>query len=144
MIECYLREFQEYGSIIKSHGGNRKKGFYSYSVLPIKGLGRDKWPVIVHIEVDHEEYLNKGLSEEEIFHQCIEFLNQAPPRKKYAKKKPTPLYGHLTPYKWKFKEDEGGKYIEAQLTTNERKNKNFWRKGIKYGRVKIPSKIRAK
>ena len=37
-----------------------------------------------------------------------------------------------------------GKYIEAQLTTDERRNKNFWRKGVKYGRVKLPAKLKAK
>jgi hypothetical protein len=144
MIECNLREFHEYGSVINFQGRKTKKGFYSYSVLPVKGLGRDKWFIIAHIDVDYEEYLNEGLSEEEVFNRCVEFLNQPPPRKKYAKKKPKPLYGNLMPYKAKFKEDENGKYIEAQLTTDERRNKNFWRKGIKYGRVKLPSKLKAK
>ena len=88
--------------------------------------------------------MTEGVSEEEIFNQCIEFLNQAPPRKKYAKKKPKPLYGNLVPYKSKFKEDANGKYIEAQFTTDDRRNKNFWRKGVKYGRVKLPSKLKAR
>jgi len=144
MIECGLREFHEYGNTVKLTSKKKKKGFYSHTVLPIKGLGRDKWPIIVHIDVDYEQYLSEGLSKEEIFHQCIEFLNQAPPRKKYAKKKPKPLYGHLTLYKAKFKKDENGQYMEAELATDQRKNKNFWREGIRYGRVKLPSKLKAK
>jgi len=30
------------------------------------------------------------------------------------------------------------------LNTDQRKNKNFWREGIKYGKVKMPSKLRRK
>lgn len=139
MIECKLREFAEFYFVLPKRSYKKtKKGFYSHTVLPIKGLGRDKWPIIVHIEIDHEKYLSEGLLKENIFHQCVEYLNQSPPRKKYAKKDPKPLYGHLTPYKARFKEDEGGKYIEAELTTDQRKNKNFWREGIRYGKVKIP------
>ena len=144
MIECVLRQFHEYGTTVKPTNNKKRKGFYSHTVLPIKGLGRDKWPILLHIDVDYERYLNEGLSKEEIFYECIEFLNQAPPRKKYAKKKPKPLYGYLTPYRAKFKEDEQGKYIEAELTTDQRKNKHFWREGVKYGRVKLPSKLKAR
>jgi len=144
MIECQFREFPEYGSVIKSSSHKRRKGFYSYSVLPIKGLGRDKWPVISHIDLEYEKFLDKGLSAEDIVQQCIDYLNQPPPRKKYAKKKPKPLYGNLTLHKANFKEDENGKYIEVEFTTDQRKNKNFWREGVKYGRVKIPSKLRAR
>jgi len=144
MIECHFREFSEFGSVISSSNKKKRKGFYSHSVLPIKGLGRDKWIVLSHIDVDYKKYLSEGLSEEEIFQQCVDFLNKPLPRKKYAKKTPKPLYGQLTPYKAKFKEDENGEYIEAEFTTDQRKNKNFWRVGIKYGRVKIPYKLKAK
>lgn len=101
------------------------------------------WPIIVHIEVDHEKYSNKGLAKESIFRQCVDYLNQPPLRKKYAKKDPKPLYGRLTLYKARFKEDADGKYIEAELTTDQRKNKNFWREGVKYGKVKVPPGLRA-
>ena len=144
MIECDLREFGEFGSVIKTSNKKKRKGFYSHSVVPVKGLGRDKWLIIAHIDIDHQEYSRGGLSEKQIFQRCIEFLNQPPPRKKYAKKKPKPLYGYLMPYKARFKEDESGQFIEAEMITDQRKNKNFWREGMKHRKVKMPSKLKAK
>ena len=145
MIECQLRELGEFQYVLSRETTKKKrKGYYSHSVLPVQGLGRDKWPVVVKIDVDYEKYIEEGMTEDEVIRQCIDFLNQAPPRKKYAKKKPKPLYGHLEIYKAVLKEDEDGKYIEAELTTNQRKNKNFWREGLKYGKVKMPSKLRRK
>tara|TARA_Y100000296_G_C5108452_1_gene223839 strand:- start:99 stop:536 length:438 start_codon:yes stop_codon:yes gene_type:complete len=145
MIECKLREFAEFHSVLPSYSDKKtRKGFYSHTVVPIRGLGRDKWLVIVHIDVDYGQYIDEGVSEKDIYCRCVDFLNQPPPRKKYAKKKPKPLYGQLTLYKAKLKEDEGGKYIEAELTTDQKKNKNFWREGIKYGKVKLPFKLRRK
>jgi hypothetical protein len=144
MIECNLREFHEFGSVVESLSRKKRKGFYSHSVVPIKGLGRDKWLIIAHIDVDHQKYLCEGLPEKQIFQRCIEFLNQPPPRKKYAKKKPKPLYGYLVPHKAKFKEDENGQFIEAEVLTDQRKNKNFWREGIKYRKYRMPSKLKSK
>jgi len=143
MIECKLREFTEFQSAMPNYNPEKKrKGFYSHTVVPVEGLGKDKWLIIVHIDVDCESYLREGISEEDICLQCIDFLNQPPHRKKYAKKKLKPLYGHLTLYSAKFEEDESGKYIEAELTTDQRKNKNFWCEGVKYGKAKLPSKLR--
>tara|TARA_Y100001938_G_C7921588_1_gene344773 strand:- start:259 stop:696 length:438 start_codon:yes stop_codon:yes gene_type:complete len=145
MIECSLRDFKEFHSVISNYNSKKiKKGFYSNSIIPVEGLGKDKWLVVTHVNVDYEKYINEGLTEREVYEQCVDFLNQPPPRKKYAKKKPKPLYGHLTPYKAKFKKDESGSYIEAEFTTDQRKNKNFWREGPKFGKVKLPSKLRGK
>tara|TARA_R110000824_G_scaffold17084_2_gene69874 strand:+ start:4376 stop:4810 length:435 start_codon:yes stop_codon:yes gene_type:complete len=144
MFECALREFHEYDTIVASSVKRKKKGFYSDCVLPIRGLGREKWAVIVHININYEKHLSEGFSKEQIIQECIDFLNQSPPRKKYAKKKTKPLYGYLTPYRAKFKEDEQGQFIEAEITTDERKNKNFWREGSKYRKYRMPSKMRSK
>tara|TARA_R110000824_G_scaffold227461_2_gene415264 strand:- start:1142 stop:1579 length:438 start_codon:yes stop_codon:yes gene_type:complete len=145
MIECKLRGLAEFQSVLRSRESEKmKKGFYSYSIIPISGLGRDKWLVIAHINVDYNKYLGEGMSEKEIFHQCVEFLNRVPPRKKYAKKKPKSLYGNLIPYNYKFKEDADGTYIEAELTTDQRKNKNFWREGIKHRKIRMPLKLKSK
>ena len=106
MIECQLRELGEFQYVLSRETTKKKrKGYYSHSVLPVQGLGRDKWPVVVKIDVDYEKYIEEGLTEDEVINQCIDFLNQAPPRKKYAKKKPKPLYGHLEIYKAYLKED---------------------------------------
>ena len=143
MIECKLREFTEFQSALPNYNPEKKrKGFYSHTVVSVKGLGKDKWLIIVHIDVDYESYLHENISEKDICLQCIDFLNQPPGRKKYAKKKPKSLYGHLTLHSAQFKEDGNGKYIEAELTTDQRKNKNFWCEGVKYGKAKLPSKLR--
>jgi hypothetical protein len=34
-------------------------------------------------------------------------------------------------HKAKIKEDENGKFVEAEIITNQRKNKHFWREGMK-------------
>ena len=131
MIDCKLREFSEFGSAIAPTNKKIKNGFYSNSVYPIKGYGRDRWVIITHVDVDCEKYLAEGMSEKQIFQGCIDHLNQPPSRKKYAKKKPQPLYGELKLYKAKIKEGESGKFVEAEIITNQRKNKHFWREGMK-------------
>ena len=134
MLDCKLREFSEFGSILVPTNKRSKNGFYSNSIYPIKGYGRDSWVIITHIDFDYEKCLEEGLSEQQIFHECIDYLNKPPPRKKYAKKKPKPLYGKLKLYKAKLKEGENGKFIEAEIITDQRKNKNFWREGMKITR----------
>ena len=131
MIECKLRELKEFHSALTNYGSKKtKRGLYSNSnFFSIKEYGRGKWVVVVRIDVDHETYLSEGFTEEKIINDCINYLNQPPPRKKYAKKTPKPLYGELTPHKALFKKDEEGCYIEAYLTTDQRKNKNFWGEG---------------
>ena len=78
----------------------------------------------VYINVDYDQHLY-DISEEEIVKRCIEYLNQPPPRKKYQKKKPQPLYGNLDPEALKYwtGEDSEGKYIGGLLVTDQRKNK---------------------
>ena len=41
MIECRLRELAEFQHVLSNHNVKKKrKGYYSHSVLPVKGLGR--------------------------------------------------------------------------------------------------------
>jgi len=138
MIECALRDLREFHSVIPSWNSHKvKKGMYSGSnFFSIRGFGRDKWVAIVHISVDYERYLDKGLSKDKIVNNCVEFLNQPPLRKKYAKRTPKPLYGTLSTHRSLFKKDEKGTYIEAYLITDQRTNKNFWREGAKFKKKK--------
>tara|TARA_R110000824_G_scaffold129472_4_gene290721 strand:+ start:454 stop:888 length:435 start_codon:yes stop_codon:yes gene_type:complete len=138
MIECALRDLKEFHSVIPSWNSHKtKKGLYSGSnFFSIKGFGREKWVIVVHIDIDYESYLGEGLTKKEIVNECVEFLNQPLPRKKYAKKTPKPLYGVLSTHKSFFKKDEQGTYIEAYLITDQRKNKNFWREGTKFKKKK--------
>lgn len=133
MIECSLREMSEYGSALPDYNKRKRQGKYHgsdfYSV--VSGYGVKKWVVGVYIDVDYSPHLNEHISEEDIVKRCIEFLNQPPPRRKYQKKKPQPLYGNIdaTPIRFSFKEDENGTFIEALLATDQKKNNKFWGAG---------------
>ena len=133
MIECSLREMGEYGSALPDYNNRKRQGKYHgsdfYGTVPSYGI--KKWVVGVYIDVDYKPYLEECISEEDIVKRCIEFLNQPPPRRKYQKKKPQPLYGNIDeqPIRFNFKEDEDGTFIEALLVTDEKKNKKFWGAG---------------
>jgi len=137
MIECTLREVEEYHKTLPGYTKKKKAGLYHGSEFHFKGFGVTKWVVGVYIDVDYELYLTEGEQIEEVVAGCIEYLNQPPPRKKYQKKKPQPPYGQIdkSPLQYWLGEDEKGKYIGALLITDQRKNKNFWGAGG-IGRVK--------
>ena len=119
-IPCKLRELTEYGKVLPTWNPDKKrKGRYTSSCYG--KIGKKNYCIIV----------NEGHSDEEILLGCINFLNTPPPRKKYAKKTPQPLYGDLALIKHQRKEDsEHGLYYVAVLKTNQKKNKNFW--GVGY------------
>mgnify|MGYP003146896327 FL=1 len=83
------------------------------------------------VYINYDGTLNEQLSHDDIVRGCIEYLNQPPPRKKYQKKKPQPLFGNFdkAPYSFRFNQDDNGSYIEALLITDQRKNKKFWGAG---------------
>ena len=88
MIECALREMGEYGNALPDYSKRKRQGKYHgsdfYGMVP--GYGIKKWVVGVYIDVDYSQHLS-DMSEEEIVKECIKYLNQPPPRKKYQKKK---------------------------------------------------------
>jgi len=131
MIECALRPMEQYGKTLPGYNPATRLGRYIGCDFNFKTFGVKHWVIGVYIDIDHPKYLSEGLTEEEIIKQCIEYLNQPPPRKKYQKKKPVPLYGNLEemPSRYAFKEDEEGAYIEILLLTNQKKNKKFWGQG---------------
>tara|TARA_R100001594_G_scaffold8323_3_gene21639 strand:- start:614 stop:1063 length:450 start_codon:yes stop_codon:yes gene_type:complete len=138
MIECSLRQMSEYGSLLPDRSNKKREGKYHGSEFysGVVGYGVKKWVVGVYIDVDYSQHLS-NMSEEEVVKECIKYLNQPPPRKKYQKKKPQPLYGNLDPEPVQFwiDEDSEGKFIGALLATDQRKNKKFWGVGGQ-GRVK--------
>ena len=94
VIECSLREMAEFGKILPTWNPNdRKRGRYSGSRYNTGS--KDRYPVLAYIDGDFASYLEEGLSPEEIVWACINFLNTPPPRKKFAKRQPKPLYGTL-------------------------------------------------
>lgn len=127
-ISCEWREIPEF--FYSREGQPKKKARYHGSVFSqVGGFGSKKWVICGYLDIDYSPYLKEGLSEEEIARRCIEYLNKPPERKKYQKKKTKPLYGNLSLYDYKFKND-GAPYIEVVVVTDERKNKNFWGQGI--------------
>ena len=84
--------------------------------------------VLFTVEGDFSESLAGGLSDDEIVNGCLAFLNTPPPRKKYAKKTPQPLYGSLglVKYRRKVNEETGETSFSVVATTSHRKSRNFW------------------
>jgi len=131
MIECTLRPIEEYHHVLPGYNTKTKLGRYHGSSFNFKTFGTKHWVIGVYINLDYSKYISEDTTEEEIVKRCIEYLNEPPPRKKYQKKKPQPLYGKLEdlPLQYHFKCDDEGEYIEALLITDQRKNKKFWGAG---------------
>jgi hypothetical protein len=112
MISCDLRT-------VNSEG---KKGRYSQTMhWDVKGFGKNRWVVLGYIDLD---WTKSDINKEDIVDCCLEYLNKAPERKKYAKKQPTPPYGKLERYKEKFVDSENP-YIICEFITDDGKNNNF-------------------
>tara|TARA_R100001509_G_scaffold143548_1_gene99375 strand:+ start:8172 stop:8573 length:402 start_codon:yes stop_codon:yes gene_type:complete len=126
MIECNLREIDEYVGIssVKKRFGR----YHGSSFWNIPGYGNACWVVAVYIDLDFES-LSADATDQEVLDGCVEYLNVPPPRRKYQKKKPQPLYGLLEPYQGKIIEHSGGKCLSALLITRQRKNRKFWSEG---------------
>ena len=134
-IPCHFLKQGEFESVVPNWDGPKKCGNYHGSVWhEVEGFGVSHWVVGAHVVVDYEKYREQGMSDEEIIRGCIEYLNSPPKRKKYAKRRPKPLYGKLGefPLRHKFKEKSGKKCIMMILVTDQRKNKNFHGEGQNY------------
>ena len=93
----------------------------------VKDFGSKKWVVAAYIKP--EEGTNLDGCIEDVTKRCIDFLNQPPPRKKYAKRQPKPRYGKLEYYGSKLVTRRGEKCISALFIVDNRKSKLFWGKG---------------
>jgi hypothetical protein len=123
-ISCKWKPIDEY---ILADSGEKKEGRYHGSMFwNIKGFGSKRWVVAGYLDVpDCQQYLDEGISEREMVECCLAHLNQPPPRRKFQRKQPNSLYGHLEYYKHKITPDG----IEVLVITNERKNSRFWSEG---------------
>jgi len=129
-VECSLRETTEFGSILRSWNPNEKRlGRYSGSYWA--GVPKKRYPVLARADGDFDSYLDEGLSLDEVAWGCINFLNTPPPRKKYARRAPKPLYGELDLVRAEYKKDDDGKpHLLLVMTTEKLKNKYFWGEGL--------------
>ena len=94
----------------------------------VENFGKKKWVVCVRIAVNWRELSEAGLSTDEIFQRCIAHLNLPPKRKKFQRRRKTPLYGKLSPVPvWtRFKDEDGQQYISALIVTDKRRCRQFW------------------
>ena len=105
-----------------------KRGRYISSIFPLEDYGTKRW--VVGCYVDLEKQVPEELRE--ITAQTIvEELNRPPARKKFERKRTSPLYGNLEIFSAKFKKTADGKpYVEMLLITDERSNEHFWGEGV--------------
>ena len=126
MIECDLLSM---ASLDGESDRRKKYGRYHGSCFwNVREFGSKKWVVAAYIKPNDPQVLDSA-SVEDIAKGCIEYLNQPPPRKKYAKRQPKPKYGNLEYYSSKLVEVKGVRCISALIVVDSRKNKNFWGKG---------------
>tara|TARA_R110001583_G_scaffold99959_3_gene245546 strand:+ start:1284 stop:1688 length:405 start_codon:yes stop_codon:yes gene_type:complete len=129
-IKCQLRPLTEFGTVLPTWNPNKKKaGRYScsrWSATPKK-----QYAILAYIDGDNFDlHLDQGLEEEQILEMCLKHLNTPPPRKKFGRRTPKPIYGSLSVLRAAYKRTPAGRsYFEVILTTNQRKNKNFWGNG---------------
>ena len=128
-VVCTLRKMAEFGAVLPNWNPNKtKSGRYACSRWG--NMKSKQYPVLGRIDGQFEDLLASGVDPEEIVQKCLEFLNTPPPRKKFAKRSPKPLYGKQSVYRSQLKRKENGiAYFDVILTTNQRKNPNFWGEG---------------
>ncbi len=142
-LKCHLREIPKNSLSNNLESAERKAGRYLKSMFPqVKGYGDTKWVIGCYVEVDEQKEAEK-LSEPDLVRECLEYLNEIPPREKFQRKPTSPLYGKLELLSYKIKEDAGRAFIEMLLITDDQKNENFWGEGISFAKVK-PRKRRSK
>jgi hypothetical protein len=129
-VECRLRKVREYGSVLPEWNPEiTKLGRYSGSRWEV--IPRNRYPVLAYIEGNFEDLTAQGDNPEDIISACVNFLNTPPPRKKFARRTPKPLYGNLRLVKYTCRRGEAGMlYFEVIMSTEQKKNRHFWGVGI--------------
>jgi len=123
-------------NVLPGHNPEKKlkAGRYHGSVYEnIKGFSINRWVFGAIIEVDIQKYAEEGLSAEETLSECIDFLNQPPPRKKFQRKINKPLFGSLEVYEYKIVDNS----FQVLLITDKRTNKLIWGEGLVPAMAKI-------
>lgn len=133
MIECEFVPVTQH-VIISMPNAEKKHGYYSGSIYAIEGINWTKWVALAYLKADFDTYRKQGLKDREILQRCLNYLNAVPPKKKYAKKDPTPKYGKLELFKEdiQFTKKFGYECAILVFTTNERKCEHFWGEGEKF------------
>tara|TARA_R110002020_G_scaffold82573_3_gene204666 strand:+ start:1131 stop:1526 length:396 start_codon:yes stop_codon:yes gene_type:complete len=124
-FECSFKEVEEWFHIDKDEEDpKRKYGYYSSTMLPVKGYGTKAWGVVAYIEVDHNLHRESGFTDDQIVEGCLKFINKPETRRhrkpRYGSKFSLNSYNMLE-----------GNIVSVSLVTDVRNNKNFWGKGWK-------------
>lgn len=133
MIECEFVPVPQH-FIVSFQNAEKKHGYYSSSIYAIEGINWSKWVIMAYLKADFESYRKQGLKNKEILQRCLNYLNAVPPKKKYAKKDPTPKYGKLELFKddIQFTNKLGFECAILVCTTTERRCDHFWGEGEKF------------
>ena len=129
MFPCKLREIPK--SSFGPGVSDKKLGRYLHSIFSVEGFGHTRWMLGCYIDIDNPDQVAE-VGEEDFVQGCINYLNQPPPRQKFERKITQSLYGNLSLYSYKLKENNGNPFVELLLVTDEQKNENFWGEGISF------------
>jgi hypothetical protein len=141
-LKCHLRQIPK-NSINNIPNAPKRSGRYLKSMYGIDGFGHTRWVVGCYIDLDYSNYI-KDMGEKAFIEGCVSYLNQPPTRQKFQRTQREPPYGKLELYSYRLRETNGERFVELELITDVRKNKNFWGEGTKLdtGRKNRSSKTR--
>lgn len=106
-----------------------KRGRYAGSRY--SGISADRYGIVAYLDAKFSSLLDRDLMDSEVVLGCLAHLNQPPPRKKYAKKTPKPLYGDLNLVRQQRRTTEDGEiYFIVVMSTDQKENENFWGAGL--------------
>ena len=125
MIKCDLLPIESRENPNKVRFGR----YHGSCFWDIVSFGSKKWVVGAYINLEDQNLFDDEHNAEDLAKACVDYLNQPPPRKKYAKRKPKPKYGKLEVYKAKVIQKDDKRYISALLVVDSIRNKLFWGKG---------------
>ena len=131
MIECQFVKIKEYGNMAETENKGFKDGRYSASNFCVDGFGMNRWVVVGYLKADFVFYKKEQkMQDKEILQRCVNFLNRTT-QKKTSKKEAKHKYGklRLISDSVRYIAKNGEVLINYELSTDQRKNPNFWGEG---------------
>jgi hypothetical protein len=128
-IPCDVKEIPEFSHSYYFEKNKLRKGRYVNCIFTIPNFGVNKWVFGCYIKPKEKI---ENLTDKEIVKGCIQFLNQAPERKKFSKKNSKPIFGNLDldPIEFSQKKINNEIYFIVLVLTDERTNDNLWGEGV--------------
>jgi hypothetical protein len=104
----------------------KKSGRYINTNYKVEGFGKEKWVVGGYLKADWQHYRELKWHPDEIIKRCVNYLNSI------VNKKGKKRYGNLELVNYKFINKSGEEVVIIELSTDERKNDNFWGEGERF------------